>query len=134
MTCFLIDSTRGKLLLLRSIEEKMQNVKIRGSQGSWEAQVTYPDGRKEILPCVHQHFWKSGPSGPGYDDPWTPDLRKSAKFAKHVELIRSKGRLILTADKIDRSKTRDERFFERTGYIAVYNIDGLIVDDEGMRW
>ena len=107
MTCFLIDSTRGKLLLLRSIEEKMQNVKIRGSQGSWEAQVTYPDGRKEILPCVHQHFWKSGPSGPGYDDPWTPDLRKSAKFAKHVELIRSKGRVILTADKIDRSKTRE---------------------------
>ena len=96
--------------------------------------MTYPDRRKEVLACVHQHFWRSGPSGPCYDDPWASDLRKSPKFTKHVELIRSKGRVILTTDKIDESKNRGEGFFERTGYIAVYNIDGLVLDDEGMRF
>jgi hypothetical protein len=112
----------------------MQIVKIRGSQGSWEAQVSYPDGRKEVLACVHQHFWKSGPSGPCYDDPWTPELRETAKFAKHVDLIRTKGRVILTTDNINESKNRGEGFFERTGYVAVYNIDDLVVDDEGLRF
>ncbi len=96
--------------------------------------MTYPDGRKEVLAGVHQHFWKSDTSGSYYDDPWTPDLRKSAKFAKHVELMRSKGRVILTTDKIDESKNRGEGFFERTGYIAVYKIDNLIIDDKGMRF
>jgi len=96
--------------------------------------VTYPDGHQEELACVHQYYWKGGASGPYYDDPWTPELRQTPKFAKHVELIRSIGRVILTTDKINEAKNRGEGFFERTGYVAVFSIDGFVVDDAGMRF
>jgi hypothetical protein len=109
-------------------------VKIKGSQGSWEATVSYPDKRKEVLACVHKHFWKVGPSGPCYDDPWTPELRKTSKFANHVELIRTTQRLILTTDDVDESKRRGEGYFRRTGYIGIYTIEDFVVDDSGMRF
>ena len=112
--------------------------KIKGSQGSWEAEVTYGDGTKEVLACVHQHYWRNGPSGPYYDDPWATNqgyaIRDSAKFSKHIALIRSKGRVILTTDKIDESKQRAEGFFQRTGYVAVYDIADFVLDDRGMRF
>ena len=112
----------------------MQTVKIKGSQGSWEAEVTYPDGRQEVLACVHEYFWKKGPSGACYDDPWTPELLKSNKFIKHVDLMRTKGRVIVTKDDVNKSKNRGAGFFARTGYVGVFDIDGLVVDDNGTRF
>ena len=123
----------GRVEITMPHYSKNQVAKIKGSQGSWEAEVTYPDERKEVLACLHQYYMKGGPSGPTYNDPWTPELRISTKFAKHVELIRSKGRVILTSDDINEGKGRGGGFFSRTGYIAVYGIDDFIIDDEGMR-
>src|SRR4051794_13732606 len=77
---------------------RMQRVHIKGSQGSWDAEITYEDGRKETLACLHAHFWKTTPQGPMYDDPWAGDVRKLSKFDKHVALIKEKGRVIMTTD------------------------------------
>jgi hypothetical protein len=104
------------------------------SQGSWEAEVTYSDGSREILACVHKHWFKRDAGGFYYEDPWTPELRQTAKFATHVEMIRSKGRVILTTDEINQSKRRGEGFFKRTGYIGVYPISDFVVDDESTRF
>ena len=109
--------------------------KFKGSQGSWEAEVTYSDGSEEVLACVHKHYFKRGDAGYYYSDPWTPELLQSAKFAKHVELIRSKGRVILTTDGIDeRKRGRGEGVFKRTGYVGVYPISDLVIDNEGMHF
>lgn len=62
--------------------------------------MIYADGSKEVLPCVHQYFWKS------------------TKFAKHIDLLRSKRRVVLTEDKITENKGRAEGFFERISYIG----------------
>lgn len=110
--------------------------KFKGSQGSWEAEVTYSDGSSEALACVHKRFFKRDAAGfyYYYDDPCTLPLRESAKFAKHVELIRSKGRVILTTHDVTESKGRGEGFFKRTGYVAVYPISDFVLDDDGMRF
>ena len=84
--------------------------KFKSSQGSWEADVTYSDGGREVLACVHKYFFKRDAASFYYDDPWTPDLRESTKFAKHVELIRSKGRVILTTDDVEESSGRRRVF------------------------
>jgi hypothetical protein len=108
--------------------------KILGAQGSWEAKVTYSDGRQEELACVHKHYWKKDAAGFFYEDPWTPQLRQTQKFAKHVDLIRSVQRVVLTTDNINEAKNRGEGFFERTGYIAVYKIEEFVLDDQSMRF
>lgn len=108
--------------------------KFKGSQGSWDAEVTFSDGSKEVLPCVHKHFFKRDAAGFYYEDPWTPELRRGSKFAKQVELMRSKGRVILTTDDLDESKGRGEGCFKRTGYVAVYPISDLLIDDAGMHF
>jgi hypothetical protein len=108
--------------------------KILGAQGSWEATVTYSSGRQEELACVHQYYWRNDGKGPWYEDPWTPQLRQTPKFAKHVALIQSSQRVILTTDKINEVKKRGEGFFERTGYVAVFTIVDFALDDQGMRF
>jgi hypothetical protein len=113
----------------------MNVTKFKGSQGSWEAEVTYSDGSKEVLPCVHKHYFKRDADGFfHYEDPWTEELRQSKKFAKQVELMRSKGRVILTTDDFDESKGRNEGCFKRTGYVAVYPISDFVIDDTGMHF
>ena len=76
-------------------------VKCKGSQGSWEATVIYPDKTQEVLACGHEFWVKGGPHGLRYYDPWTPELMRTNKFAKHVELLKSKGRVIITSDEIN---------------------------------
>ena len=84
------------------------------------SEVSYSDGTKEVLACVHKHYFKRDADGYYYEDPWTPEHRQTTKFAKHIELIRSKGRVILTTDDFNQSKGRGEGCFKRTGYVAVY--------------
>jgi hypothetical protein len=59
---------------------------------------------------------------------------QTKKFAKQVELMRSKGRVILTNDDIDESRGRGKGFFTRTGYVAVYPISDFVIDDAGMHF
>lgn len=112
---------------------RMQKVHIKGSQGSWDAEVTYEDGRKETLACLHAYFWKTTPKGPMYDDPWPEEVRKLSKFEKHVALIKEKGRVIMTTDETDPSRSRGLGFFTRTGYTGVFAIDDFVLDDDSMR-
>jgi hypothetical protein len=109
-------------------------VKCRGSQGSWEATAVYPDRSQEVLACGHAHWVKGGPGGLYYSDPWTPELMRTNRFAKHVELLRSKNRVIITSDEINEAGGRGAGYFKRTGYQGIFTIDGLIVDDAGMRF
>jgi hypothetical protein len=103
----------------------MHVTKFKGSQGSWEAEVTYSDGSKEVLACVHKHYFKRDADGfYYYHDPYLAltEHFRSTKFTKQIELIRSKGRVILTTDEVDESKEFDVGFLKRTGYVAVYPI------------
>jgi hypothetical protein len=102
----------------------------QGLTGSWEAEVVYTDGSKEVLPCLHQHFWCPGGL---YDDPWSAEARRTGKFAKHTALIREMGRAILTTDAVDETKNRGFGFFQRTGYVGVFDIADFVLDDSGMR-
>ena len=111
--------------------------KFKGSQGSWEVTVDYTDGSREILPCVHQHFFRvDAERGYCYDNSWEAgeEVRKTAKFAKHVELIRSKKRVVLTSDDVDESRGRGESRFKRTGYIFVSDVADVVVDNAGLRF
>jgi len=78
---------------------------LRGRQGSWDVEVTYADGSKEVLPTAHQLFWKVDQTGPYYqrgpaDHSWD-GFRQNAKFADHVALLNAKKRVVLTTDDID---------------------------------
>jgi hypothetical protein len=115
----------------------MQVTKFKGSQGSWEAEVTYSDGSKETLACVHKHYFKRcADGGFGYHDPHlaVSEHVRSPKFTRQIELIRSKGRVILTTDDVDESSELDPGSFKRTGYVAVYPISDFVIDDKGMRF
>ena len=106
---------------------------IKGSQGSWEAEVPYDDGTKEKLACLHKYFTHPWPQ---YHDPWT-GVGRDTKFANHVALIRDKRRVILTDDDINESKGRGEGFFQRKpkphGYLGVCEIKDFVFDDTGMH-
>lgn len=112
---------------------------IIGTQGSWEAQVSYDDGSKEMLPCLHKYYTKG--IWPKYYDPWATDqgyaIRESAKFTKHIALIQENRRVILTDDEVDESKNRAEGFFQRKpkphGYLGVYAIKDFVLDETGMH-
>jgi hypothetical protein len=104
---------------------------IKGQRGSWQAHVTYTDGTEEELACVHKQLAAAWPL---YNDPWTPELRITGRFAKHVELIDSKRRVVLTDDLVDESKNRGEGYFERSNTITVYDISDFALDDAGMRF
>ncbi len=84
--------------------------KAIGQRGSWFA--TAGGGR---LPCVHKHVFRNG----RYEAPraWQSD-------PKHVELvegIRRLRRVILSDDKV----IGDGEGFERTGYIAIWEVDDV---------
>lgn len=93
---------------------------MRGSQGSWDVEVTYADGSKEILPTVHRYFWKVDLAGPYYqrgpaDITWD-GFRQNARFADHLALLSAKKRVVLTTDDIDEAPG----LFKRTGYVGVF--------------
>lgn len=119
---------------LRAGIAEMEKVHIRGSQGSWDAEVTYPDGRTERLPCVHAHYWQKEPTGNYYNDPWIPELRDTGKYKKLVEQISTVRRVIVTTDTVDLTKPRGAGYFQRTGYTGVFTIDEFEANDERMRF
>jgi hypothetical protein len=105
---------------------------IRGSQGSWDVEVTYADGSKEVLPTAHRYFWKVDQTGPYYqrdpaDASWS-GFRQHAKFADHVALLNAKKRVVLTTDDINEAAG----VFKRTGYVGVFDIADFSLDESGL--
>jgi hypothetical protein len=93
--------------------------KAVGHRGSWFAEV---DG--ELLPCVHKHWWR----GRSYHD---PNARPGdVKWNELIEAIRDKGRVVLTDDRV----SDDETAFERSGYIAVYEVANLQVEGSHLKF
>ena len=106
--------------------------RLRGSQGSWDVEVTYADGSKEVLPTAHQLFWKVDQNGPYYqrgpaDLSWE-GFRQNAKFADHVAFLDAKKRVVLTTDDIDEVTG----LFKRTGYVGVFDIAEVSLGENGL--
>jgi hypothetical protein len=99
-------------------------LKAVGERGSWFAKV---DGDR--LPCVHKH-WVTGTThvDPNYDG-------SDPKFIELVEAIRRGKRVILTNDiAITNAEKKSGIGFERTGYIAIFDVDDLSTGPEGLRF
>src|ERR1700730_17929354 len=90
-----------------------------GTIGDWFARV---DG--ERLPCVHRFWWENGRS-PTYND---TELRSSPKADELFEAIKRLKRVILTFHK------GSEGVDERGGYIAIYAVDDVEFDANGLRF
>jgi hypothetical protein len=94
---------------------------IKGNQGVWNAKVEYDDGSVEILACVHDRCWVSGNHyHDAWDGPRAKIARKTKKFRDHVELMRTRKRVIVTSN-----ETHGIRAQTRVGYRGVFNIDNF---------
>jgi len=98
--------------------------KAIGERGSWFARVG-----GERLPCVHKH-WVRGSThvDPNYDadDP---------KFVELVEEISRLKRVILTKDNVVENPAKKSGIgFERTGYIAVFDVGDVSVGPKGLQF
>ena len=89
-----------------------------GRRGSWFARVN-----GQLLPCVHEHWRASN----RYIDPGVK--LKTRKWEELIASLREKGLAILTSDRILQSGT-----FERTGYIALFEIGGVTITDRGLEF
>ncbi|MGB9151690.1 MAG: hypothetical protein WCD70_01215 [Alphaproteobacteria bacterium] len=90
-------------------------IQAKGQRGSWFANA---DG--ENLPCVHKHWWKGKAA---YYDPGI----KIGEQDCFVNAIQEGKRVILTDDNV-----LNDGGFERTKYIAVYDVDNFRVDETGL--
>ncbi|WP_143062066.1 hypothetical protein [Faunimonas pinastri] len=97
----------------------MQKIKATGQRGSWFARA---DGEK--LPCVHKHWWRGG----RYHDPFARPGEK--KWDELIDAIRTGKRVILTDDDV----SADSSEFRRKGYIAVFAVSDVHVDETGLHF
>jgi hypothetical protein len=67
---------------------------IKGQQGQRWATVRWDEGSKEILPCVHQYYWKVDGRGPYYHDLLDGVSMQDSRLLKQFEQMRSTGRVI----------------------------------------
>jgi hypothetical protein len=102
----------------------MEPKKAIGSRGSWFAKV---DG--ESLPCVHEYWWVKRDQSRRYNDHL---LQSSPQNDAFVAAIKDTRRVILTSDKPH--SVDNPAPFERTGYIAVWAVDDVEFDDNGLRF
>src|ERR1700730_6007473 len=91
-----------------------------GARGDWFAEV---DG--ERLPCVHKFWWANGT----YND---TKLRSSPKADELFEAIKELKRVILTDD-IPKFEGESVGFV-RAGYIAIFAVDDVEFDANGLRF
>lgn len=96
--------------------------KAKGQRGSWFAAV---DG--QLFPCVHSHWFKQDGS---YEDRFARPGDK--KFEELTASIRDTGRVILTTDDVVPTSTAPE--FKRTGYVALWSVRDVLLDDTGLRF
>jgi hypothetical protein len=101
----------------------METKKAKGNQGNWFATI---DG--ESLPCLHQYFWTG-------KNKYKAQIRNESHFIRMKEFalaLEDKGRAVLTIDDI--SKNEDGHIcFARKGYIAVYEIKDVSIDESYLR-
>ena len=98
-------------------------VRAIGHRGSWFADI---DG--EALPCVHEYWTRRIDGKLMYVDPYC--VPEEAKWAPFLAALRDKKRAILTKDK----PPSVNMIFEREGYIALFQIDTVTVDDGTLRF
>ena len=53
---------------------------------------------------------------------------------RHVDLLRTKGRAILTRDIANPEAKRGEALFKLMGYVDVYGIEDVACDENGLRF
>ena len=112
-------------------------MKFKGSQGSWEAVVTYDDGTSETLACVHSDHLAAGRlyHDPGFTDKGHVTFGNTARVKRYIDLIRTKGRVIRTENKIDPSKQRGRGRYKRLAKsYAVFPIINFVIDANGLRF
>jgi hypothetical protein len=102
----------------------MQTKKAIGTRGSWLATV---DG--ELLPCVHEYWWVKGDPLRRYNDPLLTPSPRHNEFVAH---IKERRKVILTSDKP--YSTDNPIPFERTGYIAIWTVEDVEFDENGLRF
>ena len=104
----------------------VERVKFKGRQGDWTADVVE---WAERLPCVHKCFWVTDRD---YHDPHPS--QGDQRFAPYIALMREKRRVIATKSKLDPSKPRGGGEFKRDGYVGVFEVANITVDDDGLRF
>ena len=104
----------------------MRFAKATGTRGSWFARV---DG--ESHPCVHKHWVQRDRSGMTYVDPGYDPER--AIWGPFIEALETQKRAVLTEDQVSGTDDRNLSF-SRTGYIALYAIDHVQVDENVLRF
>jgi hypothetical protein len=110
---------------------------ITGRIADWWAKVKWDNNAVEQLPCAHQMFALREDGRMFYHDPlnWGEKGKDGAnalqepKFARWCEDVRKVGRVILTTDIILESGA-----LKRTGYVAVYDVANLTVDETGLKF
>jgi hypothetical protein len=102
----------------------MARRKAVGERGSWFATVG-----DERLPCVHAHWVK----GTRHSDPGF--LEGEGQWPALTSAIRDGKRVILTKDEpLDAPGKKSGVAFNRTGYIAVFEIDNVETNDAGLHF
>jgi hypothetical protein len=93
--------------------------KIQGQRGSW-----FATAGGELLPCVHSHWFKNG----WYAD---PGVRPGeAQWDGFIAAIKTGKKVILTTDNV----SEDDKAFERTGYVAIFRVDDVVVSDGVLKF
>jgi|HubBroStandDraft_4_1064222.scaffolds.fasta_scaffold438945_1 hypothetical protein len=113
-----MEKKKAKAMLTYGLVETKKAI---GAIGDWFAKV---DG--ERLPCVHKFWWESG----SYND---IKLRSSAKADELFEAIKELKRVILTDD-IPIFEKSELVGFKRAGYIAIFAVDDVEFDANGLRF
>ena len=93
--------------------------KAVGTRGSWFATV-----QGETLPCVHKHWMR----GVYYDDPHV--VAGDRKWDELIDAIKTGLRVIMTND----DPINEGRGFNRTGYIAEFAVDSVVVEETHLRF
>ena len=102
----------------------MEIKKAHGVIRSWYATV-----EGESLPCVHEHWWIKGDMLRRYHD---IPLRPSAHNDEFVAQIRKSKKVILTGSKP--FSPLNPLPLERAGYIAIWTVEDVEFDENGLRF
>jgi hypothetical protein len=96
----------------------MSQIKIKGTRGSWFARAG-----NEILPCVHKEWFMPKDSHHPYPHYADAGVKVGEKqWDALIAGIKASKKVILTNDRWSETKN-----FVRTGYIAIWNVDNIVV-------
>lgn len=98
--------------------EKLPLYKAVGRRGSW-----FAEANGELLPCFHK-YWLKG---------LLHHSKRGGGSVKHrglIDAISADPRVIVTTDRV----AGDGDGFERTGYVAIYEIADIDADDDEIRF